>query len=529
MAVLRQHYPPLAQELDKVVVNDEDFQVEKAASGAPTLSYNGTYLHSKRDPKKEAERLAGADMEGAEAPALVLGFGLGYTAMALAEKFPGRPIIIVEKRVAILKKALELRDFTSFLMKNRLAIVLDIESVPEALSIFNTISSGAIPSASNTTYGVIPPLLVYNRAETNLDKEWYSLVEEKISAWYTQSTVNQATKKRFGGRWVKNLSRNLEMIRDVPGICWLEGIIEKANIPVFLAAAGPSLDKTGPILADIHKRCLIIAADTSLRFLAASGIEADFVVSIDPQYWNFRHLDHVPTEKVRLVTESAVYPSLFEIPFGGCFLCGSFFPPGSFLEDSIDPKGRIGAGGSVATSAWDFARHLGAKDIWIAGLDLSFPEYKTHFRGALFEEKAHTESCRFSPGECRSFRSLRDGHPFWAKKAGGGMVLTDKRLSLYASWFENRFAQYPEIKNHSLEGAGLELKGLKAGITADFLALSECRKEIDDHLAEFDKKIKENFSREKEVRLKKFENLKSSHLGNTGDLKTIAEKLQAIC
>ena len=519
MAIFKQHYAPFAKELDKVQINHEDFQIEEAATGDPTLTYKGIYLHSKRDPKREAERLAGADLEGQEAPALVLGFGLGYAAEALAARFPGRPIIIVEKRLDILKKALYIRNFSELLSKNRLAFVLDIESVIGALSIFNTISSdttysadNAISGVHNTICGIIPPLLIYNRALANLDKEWYSLIEERIGAWYTQSTVNQATKKRFNQRWEKNLSKNLEIIRDIPGITRLEGILKKGNIPVFIAAAGPSLDKTGPYLTEIHKRCLIIAMDTSLRFLAASGIEADFVVSVDAQYWNFRHLDRVQGKKVRLLTESAVYPSLFRHSFGSRFLCSSSFPPGRALEDKIDPKGELGAGGSVATSAWDFARHLGAANIWIAGLDLSFPDYKTHFRGALFEEKSHAESCRFSPSESWNFRCLLDAFPFWAEKAGGGKVLTDKRLSLYAAWFENRFTQFPGLKNYNLEGAGLEIKGLKLANKADLLALQECRKEINGLLAEFDQKITRDFSsaEQKEIRSKKFENAKAS-------------------
>jgi hypothetical protein len=337
---------------------------------------------------------------------------------------------------------------------------------------------------------------------TGLDEEWYAGVEEKIKTWNSRTNVNRATTRRFGKRWLRNLSQNLPAIRDNPGISRLEGLLKGRDIPVFLAAAGPTLDESGPILDEIYKRCVIVAVDTSLRFLSGRGTKSDFVVSVDPQYWNFRHLDRVEAPETRLVTESAVYPSLFRHPFGGIFLCGSFFPLGRYIEEAVDPKGDIGSGGSVATSAWDFCRLLGAGTVWIAGLDLAFPELKTHFRGAMFEEKSHTESRRFLPVETRNFRALRDGQPFRAKRRGEGTILTDKRLSLYAAWFGNRFRQFPEVKNYCFSEDGLEIKGLQTGRGENFLALPERREEIERLLAETYASSREEFGSGEAERLR---------------------------
>jgi hypothetical protein len=320
------------------------------------------------------------------------------------------------------------------------------------------------------------------------------------------------------------LAKNLELVRDIPGISGLKGILREVAIPVFLAAAGPSLDGAGPILSEIHKRCLIIATDTSLRFLYRRGIESDFVVSVDPQFWNSRHLDRLPSPKTRLIAESAVYPSVLRLPFGGIFLCGSYFPLGRFIEDRLEPKGELGAGGSVATSAWDFARFLGSRQIWIAGLDLSFPELKTHFRGALFEEKSHSESGRFATGETWNFLALRNGLPFMAKRMGGGTVLTDKRLSLYAAWFEDSFFRYPEIKNLSLSAAGLALEGLETSGKEELLALPERRKELDGLLAEAYSAIKKDFCLEEahKLRAEKYKNAIETLLKGLEEIKDIA-------
>jgi hypothetical protein len=142
----------------------------------------------------------------------------------------------------------------------------------------------------------------------------------------------------------------------------------------------------------------------------------------------------------------------------------------------------LGAGGSVATTAWDFARTLGPREIWIAGLDLAFPGNKTHFKGALFEEKALSESTRLNPAETWLYNALRGGLPFKAPSISGGQVLTDRRLSLYATWFENNFRNNPHIKNYSLSSAGLAIMGLEPADADAFLALPERRDEIEKRL-----------------------------------------------
>jgi len=525
MAVLRQCNPPLAEELDRVEddTSENELRVEAAVSGAPTLIFHGVYIHSKRDPEREAERLveitAGmADATDSEVPALVLGFGLGYTAQILAVKFPERPIIVVEKRPALLKKALESRDLGIFLSRNRLVFVLGGtgEGVTGALSLFES------------TPGILP-LVIQNRAIIGLDEDWYAVVEEKIKTWNSRTNVNRATQKRFGKRWVRNLSKNLRVVPDIPGISRLEEFlsdrIRERDIPVFLAAAGPSLDKSGTILEEIHKRCIVVAVDTSLRFLLSRSIEPDFVVSVDPQYWNYRHLDRTGSSKTCLIAESAVYPPVLRHPFGRVFLCGSFFPLGRFIEEKVDPKGALGTGGSVATSAWDFIRLLGGRQLWIAGLDLSFPGLKTHFRGALFEERSHSESGRFVPAETRNYRLLRDGQPFLAKRSGGGAVLTDKRLSLYAAWFESRFSQFPDIKNCSLSPEGLAISGLEPAPAEQLLALPCRREEIDRLLNEAFIAIDEDFhsAGAKKLRAEKYENARRSLLSGLAEIKKQAE------
>ena len=502
----------------------EDIKIETSASGDPALMVKGLYVHSPRDPAKEGKRLAESVTgdKTASSMLIVLGFGLGYAAQALAEMKPESPIIIVEKYPELLRLAFELRNYEKLLSRNNLAFVLDENGISRALSHFEKREKFKVE-------------LLRNKPLTGIDEQWYSAVENKIRTWTMKDDVNSATLQKFGKRWIRNILKNLSSIRDLPGISRFAGLAvcegdTAPPLPVFLAAAGPGLDNVGPLLSEIRKRCLIVAVDTSLRFLLRNGVEPDFALIIDPQFWNSRHLDRCAGGNTNLIIESAVYPPVLRLPFKRMYLCGSLFPLGKYIEERVDPKGALASGGSVATSAWDFSRFLGARQIWIAGLDLAFPGNKTHYRGAQFEEKALSESWRLWPSESWLARAMRDGIPCTGPALGGGTVRSDRRLSLYAAWFENCFSQYPEIKNFSLSNGGLAIAGLEAVDRDALLALPDRRKEIDALLEAACSGIEAGFfdPQEAQQRSRRYENAVAALRSSLEQIKTACEKGEKI-
>jgi len=534
--ILREQYGGLLEEITSQkggLLSPEDIKIEVTPGGEPSLCVKGIYVHSPRDPLREGQRLAQAADSGS-GPVVVLGFGFGYAAQAVAEiaSASGRPVIVVEKYANLLRKAMELRDFRDFLCKNKIIFVVGGtgEGITGALGIAAELISGETADKK--------PSVIRNKALESLDEKWYGAVEDKIRTWAMRDDVNAATLKKFGRRWVRNLSRNMSAICEFPGVSRLAGLAaaafigdtandgESSPLPVFLAAAGPSLDKAGPLLRDIRRRCVVVAVDTSLRFFTKNGVEPDFVLVVDPQFWNSRHLDFCTCERTALIAESAVYPPVLRLPFKNIFLCGSLFPLGMFIEKQVDPKGRLGAGGSVATTAWDFARVLGGSEIWIAGLDLAYPNLKTHFRGARFEERANSLSGRFNPAETWVVRALRDGLPFKARSARGEQVLTDRRLSLYAAWFENQFRQYPQVKNFGLFRDGLEISGLQTVEAEALLSLPDRRDEINKRFDEAFLKTEKEFNESEQARerAKKYENAVSDLKRGLASIKKTAEE-----
>lgn len=480
-AVLERVFPDLYQRLleesETEAREASEIKLVDTPSGDPSLMYRGIWLHSSRNPREESRRFVqatvqippnrkGVDHQYEKQPIILLGFGLGYIAEYIREICPEDPLIIIEPNRSILLKAFETRDLSRLLGSPGIIFILDrtLTALHDVLSLFTG-----------------KPLLIIPRPYREVDPDLSNHLVETVALLETKNRVNTATLQKFGKRWVKNIVANRACIVDIPGIQGLAGVFP--SVPALVLAAGPSLDEVLPFLSLIYDRCLVIAVDTALRAALRSGIEPDFVVVVDPQYWNARHLDFCHAPNTCLVTEAAAYPSVFRHTFEHRLLCSSQYPLGRFLEKSVDPKGRLGAGGSVATTALDFALYLGAGPIWIAGLDLAYPGLKTHFSGAYFEERAFTRSNRFSPAETQSFQSLMGAQLFSAPSASGGTVLTDRRLSLYTAWFEARLRQLPPGSCKSLSPGGIKIAALEQGTVDQLLNLPVMRSELRKKLA----------------------------------------------
>jgi hypothetical protein len=335
----------------------------------------------------------------------------------------------------VLRAAFENRDLTALLNRVPLIFALGTEA---------HVAEAALQAAGRV--GAFIPC----RALASIESAWYAETLRRVTLWQSQDAVNTATLKRFGKRWERNLQANVALRSRAPGVGQLAGTEKR---PVLLVAGGPSLDDTASFLPSLAQKCIVVAVDTAICFLSRLAITADFIVSVDAQYWNFRHLDRAPVQNTTLIASPEAYPALFRLPWRAIYLTA---PP---RTEAPHPD-RLAAGGSVATTAFDFARRLSpGAPLYIAGLDLSFPHLATHFKGALFEKRALSAANRFAPSETASFHALRAGFPYWARAAGGGRVLTDKRLSLYALWFETALRD-TRAPVYSLSSNGLAISGL---------------------------------------------------------------------
>jgi hypothetical protein len=477
LAALGARFPELAALV--AAAPARELELSMAVSGEPSARLpGGAWLHSSRDPRAEARRLAAASMLPGADTAVLLGLGLGYAAEALADGGAER-ILACEAEPGALKAAFQARDLSSLLADERLGFVVGGE--PEGLISALELAGGRLAAILELT------------AATAADPDWFERARRAVERWNAKGAINENTLRRFGRLWVRNLASNLRSAAQSPGVDRLAGLFagggraapaaSASPIPALVLAAGPSLDTVLPYIREISGRAVIVCVDTALRSLLRFGLEPDFLVVVDPQYWNWRHLAGLAAPSSFLISEAAAWPAIFRAPRRGAFLGGSLFPLGHRIEAFAGNKGRLGAGGSVATSAWDLGRLMGCSPLWMAGLDLGYPGGQTHAKASLFEQRALASGTRLIPASSAQAAALVGPTSFEAPAADGGTVRSDQRMALYAWWFESRLSRPGSPPTRSLSGGGLAIPGMAGVAVEEILSWPERRPEIDEALS----------------------------------------------
>ncbi len=464
LAALEGRFPGLAAEI--AVSEPVPLEVFTAASGDPTARIPGAaLLHSRNDPRAESSRLAESLLAGGADTVVVPGFGLGYLPEACLASGAER-VLVCEAGPRALKTAFGARDLAKILRDERLIFIVggDPDLVVTALEL-----SGAVVASVADAKHI-----------SQSDRPWLEGAKAAAGRWIAMSLINERTLKRFGRLWVRNLAANIPVSARACGVESLEGFF--SDMPAIVLAAGPSLDAVLPFLAEIRRRALLVCVDTALRSLLSVGIEPDFLVIVDPQYWNWRHVGGLSASSSFIVSDATTWPAVFRMPNRGVFFGSSLFPLGRRIDRLLGRRGMLGAGGSVATSAWDFARLAGCSPLWMAGLDLGFPDGATHARACFFEQRALSSALRLSPTETALAQALVGPECRTARSAQGGTVRTDSRMELYAWWFESRLARPKSPPTFSLGPKGLSIDGMPLGTIEEILQGPDIRSRIEERL-----------------------------------------------
>jgi len=465
---LGRKYPAIVSEKPENWQPSPKWETIELPQDVPTARWKGQYLHSSRAPLREAQKVASAKRGTLYQGRIFFGAGLGYLMEILIED--NLPFLWIAPDKDLFFHLLYYRDFCKIINKPGFNLLL--EAPPGALHFF-------LEDIIGNQLDLVP-----NKAYQNLYPQYWQGVSQEFYGFLDRKKINRNTLNRFGKLWTHNMARNLPALGTYPGIQNLVGILKGS--PVVLLAAGPSLTQGLEHFTALKERAFLIAVDTACTALTAQGLKPDMVISVDPQYWNARHLDRFDSKEVILITDSTIHGSVLKNWKGPVYLTASHFPLCEYLESRIDPKGKIAAGGSVTTAAWDLARILGPEAIYIMGMDLGYPKGETHVKGSYFEERMIIRSSRFLTAESQVFRYLSSGNPVWERDFQGNPLLSDQRLTIYRTWFERVLPQHKGLQNFTLSPQGLSIETLEPCTLQDFLKSQEAttRKVIHQRLKE---------------------------------------------
>ena len=445
----------------------EDTLAAEAKNSQLYAAYKGLLLHSSYNPSAEAHKMLVSENVKNADTLVFFGAGLGYALSEAAQLYKNKTIVFVEPDPMRLLWAFSLFDWQP------------VFGVPSCVFLIEAPQQTVIAVLEH--YGLNSCAFIALKAWTAHAAQYFSQLSELVARNKDKHEINERTLEKFGFLWLSNMCKNLCRCAELESINRYKDT--GSALPFCIIAAGPTLDDVLPLLPELKKRAVLVCVDTALRSCLRAGIEPHFIAVVDPQYWNARHISGLESPNSVLITESAAYPSVFRFKCRKIVLCSSMFPLGRYIERFTGKREQLASGGSVASTAWDFVRFCGATTVYTAGLDLSYPENKTHAKGSTFEENVHNLSAKLRPAETFNAASIYDNPAYIKENSAyaydGTSVVSDSRMKLYAWWFESKCAAFPDVKTYALSSKSLCIPGITPVSVQSLLDLPEREREIE--------------------------------------------------
>ncbi len=379
----------------------ENYLIEPTNNGCLTLNKKQNehfyYFHSNQNPQKEGKLFA--DSYGLDNifQYTVAGMGLGYHITGLLQKDQRYHVTVLEADINILGAAFRYINLNYILTctRARISYLPDFHQFGGFLSSENKELLVHYPTLLTLKEGPVKDSLKNYFISLSTAHEQAQLLKENF--YYNQQQKDES---------VDSIKLNFQ------------------NKNVIYIGGGPSAETK---LENI-KRCLschpdtiTICAGTVYRKLLSLDVIPDYVMISDSQASLFRQLNNIPETRSRLIYLSTASCGAVKVFQGKKYIA---YQSGFDASEQIARQNNytlFSTGGSVSTLAVDFAIRFGCKKLITVGLDLSFPQNKTHG----FSLSADTDTASLSA-------------PLTILDLHGNEVQTSQPLNSYRKWIEQR-------------------------------------------------------------------------------------------
>ncbi|GIX41465.1 MAG: hypothetical protein KatS3mg129_1198 [Leptospiraceae bacterium] len=415
------------------------------------IRYNNKYVHSKYDPYKEAKRQFFSLIEQINPFINVIicyKVGLGFIIEEII-KNTNYKILWIEPDIFILEKA-----------KDRLNFAInDFRSLIEKRIIFSNLFD--VDLIRNLGKDILKYELFY--LKSYLNQEDYKIIDLFYrKRFYYQ--VNYNTAKKFEKLWISNFYKNLIFSKYIRPINHLNNRFQKFN--AIIVCGGPSLDYWINSIKKIQNKILIICVDTALNTLIKNQIIPDFVISVDAQIINYLHLEKNLNLPFHLVCDPVVYYLTIKnyllnrkLNQKKVYIFNNTLPYVSFIYKKLfSDIDFLKSGGSVSTTALDFACYLGCSNIFFTGLDFGFPDNIVHTKYSSIEFRLLYYNNRLYSLEYYNYKQLTSLPTKYCLNLKNEKIITNDKLMIFKNWFEKHYSYYKHLNLFLLYGNGCPIK-----------------------------------------------------------------------
>ncbi len=381
------------------------FTTEKTRSGELTLLVKNRYIHSKYNPQSEAESFLEKQIFKRDPHLIiVIGSGLGYLKKAILDKY---------KNIKVFSIFLD-KGIYNFSRNNDNCWIYKGDNLKDMLT--NFIPDFLLPETSVIKW--IPCTQLFPERTEEVEKIVYQFFLERKGSIFT--TLH------FGRKWIRNFILNYGKQNT-----FLK--VSKINLPVIIAASGPSLSKSIKLLKYFRNKYLLAALPSSLAILNSNNIIPDLVFNSDPGFWAREHFKYLSKDVPVVMPLSAAFFSNLNNPVV-CISQNTFLEK-IFIENKLFTQ--ISAHGTVAGTAYLYLRKITNKPIVFTGLDFCYKDIQEHVKPHSFDYLFKTEQSRINT----ELHLL-----FERKKLILGTDNSNKNgaLSTYSGWF-NSYSKHKNV------------------------------------------------------------------------------------
>ncbi|MBM9575919.1 motility associated factor glycosyltransferase family protein [Leptospira sp. 201903070] len=311
---------------------------------------------------------------------LIFGFALGYHVESYLNKRETPVHLLILEPISSLKPIAEkffdrlLRSYSE--KGHQIRMIFGLDSFLEH-PLTHWLSEG-----TNKVTPFLHP--VYTRKFPDLTVHFLDSLKQN-----SQTSQNQTAKDYFQKIWIRNEVRNVSSIfKNLNS----SGIISGAKDNFFqdqtllFTGASPSLEGETDWILKYRNRFHLLASDTSLGWLVASGIVPDMVLSIDSSRGTLFHFRNILPPDVPIVTWFGGSAHLFDLP-NPKWIYFSTHPLDQTLRALFFPEAPILENPSLnmAGIAVSFAKQLAYGRMFLKGVDFQRSGGRTHCRSTGYE------------------------------------------------------------------------------------------------------------------------------------------------
>ncbi|WP_455718271.1 motility associated factor glycosyltransferase family protein, partial [Anaerosporobacter sp.] len=282
---------------------------------------------------------------------------------------------------------------------------------------------------------------------------WFFSVYQNV---YISSIVDSNTAVFHGEKWADAEIENIIPTLEGDFIEEYKGILPN-DIPVIIVASGPSLSKNVSMIRKAKGKALILAVDSSVKYLEKHAIQPDFIVTLDVKK-SVTHFQNSIAIETPMIASTASNPNVLNMNKAKKI----------FFEDNLNlkkfkgidtKKMSIAGAGSVATAAFEIAAYMGAKTIILVGQDLAFDGNSSHAMGERRQDNIS-----------REYIELVEGND-------GSLLKTRFDWYTYLCWYNERVKRFEGKVVNATEG-GAKIEGTEI-TTLDDAINKYCISQID--------------------------------------------------